>query len=57
MVMTWLAAVLAATAFAQLGRSEPWPIAGGRFGGIAEAAADPLPQACQLGGQGGVLAA
>jgi hypothetical protein len=34
-----------------------WAIAGGRFGGVAATAADPLPQAGQFGGQGGELSA
>ena len=31
-------------------------VTGGRFGGVAEAPANPFPQLCQLGGQGGELA-
>lgn len=53
--MARLAAPLAATAFATLGRLEPRPIAGGRFGRVAGAAADPLPQAGQFDSQGGEL--
>ncbi len=55
--MARLAAPLAATAFTTLGRLEPRTIAGGRFGGIAGAAADPLPQVGQFGSQGGELGA
>jgi len=55
--MARLAAPLAATAFATLGRLKPRPIAGGRFGGIAGAAADPLPQVGQFGSQSGELGA
>ena len=43
--MTRLTAALAATALAPCRRLKPGPIAGGRFGGVARAAADPLPQA------------
>ena len=50
-----LAAALAATALAPLRRLKPRPIAGGLFGGVTRAAADPLPQACQFGSQGGEL--
>jgi len=53
--MARLAAPLAATAFATLGRLKPRAIAGGRFGGIAGAAADPLPQVGQFGSQSGEL--
>jgi hypothetical protein len=53
--MARLAAPLAATAFATLGRLKPRTIAGGRFGGIAGAAADPLPQVGQFGSQSGEL--
>jgi len=55
--VAWLAATLAATALAPLQRLETRPIAGGRFGGVARAATDPLPQAGQLGRQGGEFAA
>ena len=55
--MTRLTAALAATALAPCRRLKPGPIAGGRFGGVARAAADPLPQAGQFGSQGGELAA
>ena len=55
--MTRLAATLAATAFTALRRLKPRAITGGRFGGVARTAADPLPQAGQVGGQGGELAA
>jgi hypothetical protein len=47
--MARLAATLAATDLAPLGRLEPWAIAGERFGEIAGAAADPLPQLGQPG--------
>jgi hypothetical protein len=50
-----LTTTLAATAFAPLRRLKPGPITGGRFGGIAGAAADPLLQPGQLSGQGGEL--
>ncbi len=55
--MAQLAATLAATDFATLGQLRPRAIAGGRFGGIAGAAADPLPQVGQFGSQGGGLGA
>ena len=55
--MARLAAPLAATAFETLGRLKPRAIAGGRFGGIAGAAAYPLPQVGQFGRQGGELGA
>jgi hypothetical protein len=55
--MTRLSAALATTAHAPLRRLEPWAIAGGWFGRVARAAADPLPQLSQLSGQGGELAA
>jgi hypothetical protein len=55
--MRWLTAALAATALALCRRLKPVPIAGGRFGGVAGAAADPLEQAGQFGSQGGELAA
>ena len=53
--MTLLTAPLAATALTPLGWLEPRPITGGRFGGVARAAADPLAQAGQFGGQGSEL--
>ena len=53
--MARLAAPLAVTAFATLGWLKSRAIAGGRFGGIARAAADPLPQAGQFGSQSGEL--
>ena len=53
--MARLNASLAATAFAKLGRLKPRAIAGGRFGGIAVAAADPLSQVGQFGSQSGEL--
>jgi hypothetical protein len=55
--MARLAASLAATGLAPFWRLETRAIAGGRFGGVARAAADPLPQVRQLGGQGGELVA
>jgi len=56
-VMARLAATFAATDFAALGPLRPRAIAGGRFGGIAGAAADPLPKVGQFGSQGGGLGA
>ena len=53
--MTRLSAALAATALAPCRRLKPEPIAGGRLGGVARAAADLLSQAGQFGGQGGQL--
>ena len=53
--MARLTAALAATALAPLWRLKPKPITGGRFGGVAGAATDPLTQVCQLGGQAGEL--
>ena len=53
--MAWLTPTLTATAFAPLQRLKPRTIAGGWFGGITRAAADPLPQARQLCGQGADL--
>ena len=53
--MAWLAAALAATAFAALRRLESRAIAGGWFGGVAGAAADPLAQLSQFRRQGGEL--
>ncbi len=50
-----LSATLAVTAFPPLWRLKPRAIAGGRFRGVARAAADPLPQAGQFGGQGSEL--
>lgn len=55
--MTLLTAPLAATTLTPLGWLEPRPITGGRFGGVARAATDPLAQARQLGRQGGELVA
>lgn len=52
-----LSATIAATAFPPLWRLKPRAIAGGRFGGVTGAAADPLPQAGQFGGQGSELRA
>jgi hypothetical protein len=51
-----LATTLAATALAPLRRLKPRPITGGRHGGIAGAAADPLLELSQFAGQGGELA-
>jgi len=34
---------------------EPWAVTGGRFGRVARAAANPLPQLSKFGGQGGEL--
>jgi hypothetical protein len=48
-------ALLAATACALHGRLKPRPISGERFGGIAGAAADQLPQSGLFGSQGGEL--
>ena len=53
--MARLSATLAATTFPPLWRLKPRTIAGGRFRGVARAAADPLPQADQFGGQGSEL--
>jgi hypothetical protein len=53
--MARLSATLAATTFTPLWRLKPRTIAGGRFRGVARAAADPLPQAGQFGGQGSEL--
>jgi hypothetical protein len=55
--MARLATALAATAFAALWGLKTRAISGGWFGGVARAAADPLPQAGQFAGQGGELAA
>ena len=55
--MTRLAAAFAATALATLRGLKARAITGGWFGGVARAAANPLPQAGQLGSQGGELAA
>ena len=54
--MARLAAALAATALAALRWPESRAVTGRRLGGVARAAADSLPQAGQLGGQGGELA-
>jgi hypothetical protein len=53
--MARLAPPLAATAFATLEHLKPRTTAGGRFGGIAGAAADPLPQVGQFGSKSGEL--
>ena len=53
--MDGLATALAITALALLGRLKPMAIAGGWFGGVPRAAADPLPKAGQLGRQGSEL--
>lgn len=55
--MARLATSLAATALTPFRRLKPRAITGGRFGGVAQTAADPLPQAGQIGGRGGELAA
>jgi len=55
--MARLATALASTALASLRRLEPSAVTGGRFGGVAGAAADPLAQLGQLARQGGELAA
>ena len=55
--MAQLAAPLAATAFEPFERLKPWAVVEGKFGGVARIAADPLSQRCQLGRQGGELAA
>lgn len=55
--MPRLATALAATVFLSLGWLKPGAVAGGRFRGVAGAAADPLPQAGQLTRQGGELGA
>lgn len=55
--MARLPAPLAVTAFATLWRLKPKPVTGGRIGGVAQAAFDPLPQAGQFWRQGGELAA
>jgi hypothetical protein len=54
--MARLAAALAATSLAPFRRLKPGTIAGGRLGGVARAAADPLSQLGQLTGQGSELA-
>jgi hypothetical protein len=53
--MARLSATLAATTFTPLWRLKLRAIAGGRFRGVARAAADSLPQAGQFGGQGSEL--
>ena len=53
--MARLAAPLAVTALAPLRRLKPRAIAGGWFGGVARAAADPLTQLGQFGRKGGEL--
>ena len=55
--MARLTAAFAATALTPLRWLEPRRVAGGRFGGVAGTAADPLPQAGQFSCQGGELAA
>jgi hypothetical protein len=55
--MTRVTAALAATALTPCRRLKPRAVAGGWFGGVARAAADPLPQAGQFSCQGGELAA
>ena len=53
--MAWLATLLAATAFARDARIEALAVSGGWFGRVTRIAADALPQAGQLGSQGGEL--
>jgi hypothetical protein len=53
--MAWLATPLAATAFAFQRRLESLAVTGGWFGRVARVASDALPQAGQLGSQGGEL--
>ena len=55
--MARLTAALAATALAPCRRLKARPVTGGRFGGVARAAADLLPQVGQFGSLGGELAA
>jgi hypothetical protein len=55
--MLRLATALAANAFLSLGCLKAGAVAGGRFGGVAGAAANPLPQAGQLTRQAGELGA
>ena len=55
--MARLPAAFAATALTSCRRLKPGPIAGGRLGGVARAAADQLPQLGQFDSQGGELAA
>jgi hypothetical protein len=53
--MALLTTSLAATGFAACGRLKTKAITGGRFGGVAGVAADPLTQARQFRRQGGEL--
>ena len=55
--MVRLPATFAATALTPCRRHKPGPTAVGRLGGVARAAADPLPQLGQFDSQGGELAA
>ena len=55
--MAWLATPLAATAFARDAHFAALAVAGGWFGRVTRIAANALPQAGQLGSQGGELAA
>jgi hypothetical protein len=55
--MVRLPAVFTATALTPCRRHKPGPTAEGRLGGVARAAADPLPQLGQFDSQGGELAA
>ena len=55
--MAWLATPLAATAFARDAHFAALAVAGGWFGRVTRIAAGALPQAGQLGSQGGELAA
>ena len=52
-----LTATLAVTALRPLRRLKPRGFTGGKIGGVARAAADPLPQTGQLPRQGGELSA
>jgi hypothetical protein len=53
--MARLTAASAALVRAPFLRFECWAVTGGRLGGVARDAADPLPEAGQLCGQGGEL--
>ncbi len=53
--MAWLATPLAATVFSRNACFEALALAGGGLGRVARIAADVLPQAGQLGSQGGEL--
>ena len=49
--MARLPTPLAATAFAERGRLKPQAVTGGRFGGVARGAANPLAQLSKFSGQ------